>query len=106
VASGVIAFNGVSMLRAALDDLMDRMPGEDVVGPVRRAAAAVPNVRAIEKLHVRKVGMHYDVTVHVQTDPGMSLEAAHALGGRVKAEIRAALPAVDHVLVHMEPFRA
>ena len=104
VASGVIAFNGVSMLGAALNDLMDRMPGEDIVGPVRAAATAVPNVLAIEKLHVRKTGMTYQVMIHVHAAPTMSLDAAHALGGLVKYSIRKAVPAVDQILVHMEPF--
>jgi cation diffusion facilitator family transporter len=105
VASAVIAFNGVSMLRAATHDLMDRMPGEDIVGPIRAAALAVPGVSTIEKLHVRKAGMAYRVTVHVQTDGTMSLEAAHALGGRVKSAICSSEPRVNYVLVHMEPYR-
>ncbi|HET7186918.1 MAG TPA: cation diffusion facilitator family transporter, partial [Gemmatimonadaceae bacterium] len=83
-ASGVIAFNGISMARAATHDLMDRMPGPDIVAPIRAAALAVPGVLAIEKLHVRKAGLAYRVTLHVQADPAMPLEDAHALGGRVK----------------------
>lgn len=104
VASGVIAFNGVSMLKPALADLMDRMPGEDVVAPVRRAAEGVPGVLAIEKLAVRKTGLVYRITIHVQADASLSLGEAHVLGGRVKGAIRAAVPQVQSVLVHMEPF--
>jgi len=44
------------------------------------------------------------VTIHVQADPGMSLEDAHVLGGKVKSAIRSAVPKVQSVLVHMEPF--
>jgi cation diffusion facilitator family transporter len=104
VAAGVIAFNGVSMLRAASHDLMDRMPDAAVVRPIRLAALDVPGVAAIEKLHVRKAGTAYRVTVHVQADGAMSLEEAHALGGRVKHAICASSPRVNYVLVHMEPF--
>jgi cation diffusion facilitator family transporter len=104
VASAVIAFNGVSMLRAATHDLMDRMPDADVVGPIRAAALGVPGVAAIEKLHVRKAGTAYRVTVHVQADGAMSLEDAHALGGRVKRAICTSTPHVNYVLVHMEPY--
>jgi cation diffusion facilitator family transporter len=106
VASAVIAFNGVSMIRAAMHDLMDRMPGQDVVDPIRDAAVGVAGVSAIEKLHVRKTGTTYRVTLHVQTDGTMSLDAAHALGGRVKREICARSPRVSSVLVHMEPYHA
>ena len=104
-ASLVIGFNGYRMLRAASQDLMDRMPGPEIVGPIRDTALAVDGVNAIEKLHVRKAGMAYRVTVHVQSDGAMSLDDAHALGGRVKRAICVASPRVNYVIVHMEPYR-
>ena len=106
LASGVIVFNGVRMLRPALHDLMDRMPGADVVAPVRHSAASVSGVLAVEKLAVRRSGMGYRVTIHVQADPALRLDDAHSLGGAVKAAIRAAVPQVQYVLVHMEPYVA
>ena len=106
VAAGIIAYNGIAMLRPAFNDLMDRMPGEDVVAPVRRAAEAVPGVLAIEKLYVRPMGTSFRVTVHVQAEPTMPLHDAHVLGGRVRRAIREAVPRVQDVLVHMEPFEA
>ncbi|MDQ8154636.1 MAG: cation diffusion facilitator family transporter [Gemmatimonadota bacterium] len=104
VASAVILYNGVSMLRTSLRDLMDRHPGEDIALPVRRAAEAVPGVAAIEKLHVRRAGIAFHIEIHVQANPAMSLAAAHALGGTVKSAIRTAQPRVRGVLVHMEPY--
>ncbi len=92
------------MIRAATHDLMDRMPGADVVLPLLRVAESVPDVRAIEKFHLHRVGSGYRIIVHVQADPEMSLERAHALGGRVKYELRRNNPHVQSVLVHMEPF--
>ena len=59
---------------------------------------------ATEKLTVTKAGMAYRVTIHVQADPSMPLDAAHVLSGKVKSAIRAALPQVQSVLVHMEPY--
>lgn len=103
-ASAIIVVNGASILRPALADLMDRMPGADVVDAVRRVAAGVSGVRAIEKLAVRKSGMIYRVTIHVQADASLSLHEAHILGGRVKSAIRTTMPHVQDVLVHMEPF--
>ncbi len=103
-AAGVIAYNGVQLLRPALHDLMDRMPGDDVLGPVACAAEAVAGVLAIEKLVVRRAGPHYFVDIHVQADPATPLADAHTLGGCVKSAIRRAVPAVAGVLVHMEPY--
>lgn len=103
-ASVVIALNGASLLWRATHDLMDRSPGTGVTEQLRAAATSVPGVLAIEKLAVRKMGLSYRVTVHVQADGALSLSAAHGLGGRVKSEIRAAVPQVQYVLVHMEPY--
>lgn len=104
-ASGVILYNGVSMLRPAVDDLMDRTAGADIVRAVDAAARSVPGVLATEKLAVRRAGMSYRVTIHVQADPHLPLFDAHVLSGRVKGAIRSAVPRVKHVLVHMEPFQ-
>jgi len=104
VASLVICYNGVKMLRPAVNDLMDRVPDESVVHGIASAATSVSEVRAIEKLKVRKVGLQYAVDLHVQTDPQMSLHDAHIVSGKVKGAIRAAMPAVDAVLIHMEPY--
>jgi cation diffusion facilitator family transporter len=103
LAAGMIVFNGVLMLRTASHDLMDRMPGPEVVNPIRQAAAGVPGVLATEQLAVRKTGTVYRVTLHVQADPSLSLRDAHVLGGMVKGAIRGAVPQVASVLVHMEP---
>jgi len=80
------------------------MPGPEIVDPIRRAAESVEGVRATEKLAVRRTGMAYRVTIHVQADAKLPLDEAHILSGRVKSAIRAAVPAVQYVLVHMEPF--
>ena len=103
-AAGVIAWNGITMLRPSLDDLMDRRPGDDVVDEIRRLAESVPGVLATEKIAVRRSGLALRVTIHVQTAASTPLDRAHALGGRVKATIRGAIPEVQSVLVHMEPF--
>ena len=92
------------MLRPAVNDLMDRLPEAHVVQSIAIAATSVSDVRAIEKLKVRKVGLQYAVDLHVQADSSMSLHDAHIVSGKVKGAIRAAMPAVDAVLVHMEPY--
>jgi cation diffusion facilitator family transporter len=105
-ASLVIAFNAVLLMRPALDDLMDRMPGEGIVRSIRKAAVEVPGVLAIEKLAVRKTGLGFRVNLHVQADPTMPLDAAHVLSGKVKGAIQKEIPQVQSVLVHMEPYES
>lgn len=104
LASTVIVRNAIGVIRPAVGDLMDRAPGEAMLARVAEAARAVPGVRAIEKLKVRKAGMGYYVDLHVQADPLMALHDAHVLSGMTKSAIRSAVPEVHGVLIHMEPY--
>ena len=103
-AATIIAYNGVGLLRPAVADLMDRTPAGDLADRIATAAVSVAEVRAIEKLKIRKAGVEYFVDLHVQADPAMSLHDAHIVSGKVKSAIRTAVPAVSGVLIHMEPF--
>lgn len=106
VAAGIIAWNGVALMRTAVAELMDRVAAPEVVTAIRSAATSVDDVRAVEKLAVRRAGRGYWVDIHVQADSKMSLDAAHVVSGKVKGAIRAATPQVMGVLVHMEPHEA
>lgn len=106
LAAGVIFFNGWRILRPAIGDLMDRSPETPVIERIAATAAGVPEVRAVEKLKVRRAGIGLYVDIHVQADPGMSLHDAHILSGMVKTAIRREVPRVVGVLVHMEPFES
>lgn len=44
--------------------------------------------------------------IQMQVDAAMSVADAHAIGGHVKARLRAEVPRVMGVLVHREPFPA
>ena len=103
VASGIIAFNGIRLLRPAIQDLMDRAPDSAVLDRVEAISCAVPAVRAVEKIQARRAGIGYFVALHVEADPGMTLRDAHLLGHEVKDAILSDMPSVIDVLVHMEP---
>lgn len=103
VAGGFIARNGWRIVLPALHDLMDGAPEGNLEAQVRAAAEAVPGVCATEKLMARRVGTRVWVDLHVHADPSMPLRESHILSGMVKSAIRRAVPAVENVLVHMEP---
>ncbi|MFN8652218.1 MAG: cation diffusion facilitator family transporter [Gemmatimonadales bacterium] len=102
-AAGIITFNAISLLRPAIDDIMDKSPGAELEEKISAAARGTEGVRAIEKLRTRRVGLGFQVDLHVQADPAMSLHEAHILSGRVKSAIRGAVPEAQVVLIHMEP---
>jgi cation diffusion facilitator family transporter len=103
LASGIIAWNGWRLLRRAADELMDTVPDPQLATRVGAVARTVGGVAGIEKCRVRKAGQHVFVELHVEVDPAMPVSRAHALAHEVKDRVRAAIPAVHDVLVHVEP---
>ncbi len=104
LASALIFWNGLAILKPAVGELMDRAADEKLLAAVDQAAREVPGVHATEKLRIRKTGPSLLVEIHVQSDPAMPLRDAHIVSGKVKSAIRARVAAVRDVLVHMEPF--
>ncbi len=106
VAAGIIAWNGWRLLRGALAELMDAMPDPSLESRVREIAGAVPDVLAVEKCRLRKMGYHIYVDMHIHVEPGMTVVAAHEVAHRVKDVVREKLPNVYDVLIHIEPARS
>ena len=82
---------------------MDRSPAPEVRQAIEAAVTALPDVRGVHRVKVRRAGGTFFVDLHVQADPAMSLHDAHIVSGKAKTAIRAALPGPTMVLVHMEP---
>ncbi len=102
-AACVIAWNGWRLLRPAMNELMDRSPNREVVERIREIAGAVPGVARVEKCLVRQMGYHYFVDMHVEVDPQMTVLRSHEIAHGVKDNVRAQIPRVRDVLVHIEP---
>jgi cation diffusion facilitator family transporter len=103
VACGVIAWNGVRLLRASLRDVMDAAAAPEVLDRVRSIAAAVPDVYGIDEVRVRRSGLAYFVDIHVEVDGDLTVRRGHEIGHAVKDRlIHSELPILD-ALVHVEP---
>lgn len=103
LAAGIIAFNGWRLLRPAVDELMDTAPDQELHAKIERIASGVPDVQAVEKCFVRKMGYHFFVDMHIEVNPAMTVQQAHDVAHAVKDEIRAQVTNVSDVLVHIEP---
>ena len=102
-AACVIAWNGWRLLRPAFNELMDRSPDSRLVNQIRAVAGTIPGVGGVEKCFVRKVGWQFFVDMHVEVDPQMTVENSHRISHEVKDKVRAEIPSVRDVLVHIEP---
>ncbi len=104
LACVVIAFNGVVMLSRALGDVMDTAVPKDFENEVRAIALAVPGVRALDKVRMRKSGLSYLVDIQVRVDGELTVRAGHDIAHGVKdALIGSVAHRITDVTVHVEP---
>ena len=102
----VIAFNGVSMVRRALGDVMDTAVPQQFENEIRAIAQAVPGVRALDKVRVRKSGLSNLVDIQVRVDGELTVRAGHAIAHAVKdALIGSGAHRISDVTVHVEPMK-
>jgi len=104
-AACVIAWNGWRLLNPAFNELMDRSPDRELIEKIRAAARTIPGVDGVEKCFVRKMGYQFFVDMHVEVDPRMTVENSHRIGHAVKNKVRAQIPSVRDVLIHIEPLK-
>ncbi len=102
LASGIIAAGAVRMMIPPLRELLDQQ-SEEIAEAARAAAAEVPGVVNVQKSFARKSGVLYWIDMHVWVNGTMTVRESHALAHAVKDAVRAKLPQVRDVLIHIEP---
>ena len=103
-ASCLVLYNAISLLRPAINEVMDAAPSKEIVGRVRNLASQNPRVRKVEKCYVRKMGFDYFVDIHIQVDGALSVTEGHAISHEVKAKLLGSNLRIKDVLVHVEPY--
>jgi cation diffusion facilitator family transporter len=97
----LIARVGLDIIRRSSDILCDaaRVEADDVM----KICLGVPGVKHCHRVRSRgrKDAVNVDLRVHV--DPKMTISESHEVGHRVEEAIRAAMPEVVDVVVHLEP---
>lgn len=105
-ACGVIGFNGIRVLRAAVAEMMDTAAPPEVQQRIREIAGTVPGVVRIEKCLIRKSGPGWLVGIHVEVHGERSVADGHTIGHAVKDALLASDVGVLDALVHLEPAAA
>ncbi len=98
-----ILWVGATLLWDNAQGLMDHQAEPEVLDTIRREALAVPGVRGVETLRVRRAGLEYLVDIHVEVDPDQSVRDGHAIAHAVKDRLIRLPRPIRDVLVHIEP---
>jgi cation diffusion facilitator family transporter len=102
-ACGLIAFNGVKLLKAALAEVLDAAPNDETLLRIRTVAAEVAGVHGIDECRARKSGLGWLVDIHVEVDGELPVREGHRIAHEVKDALLAADAGVLDALVHVEP---
>ncbi|HAV13220.1 MAG TPA: hypothetical protein DCX06_07000 [Opitutae bacterium] len=96
-------FEAFKIFRRACADLLDAAPEQEIVEDFREHILATPGAIAYHDFRVRRVGDVFEVDLHLQVDPELTVEKGHEIARDVKLCLQQIHPEVAKVLVHVEP---
>lgn len=98
----LIAKIGIDIIREGSPTLMDRvvMPADQV----EQIALSVPGVLSCHRVRSRGHEQAVYADLHIQVDPAMSTEQAHAIAHKVQHQLHERRPDIQDVTIHVEPF--
>ena len=102
VVSVWLFWGAVGLLRSAADHLVDKaLPEADRV-TITTAVLADPRISGVHQLRTRMSGSVVMIQMHVDLDPALTLDAAHAIVVEAENRILTAFPKAD-ILIHPDP---
>ena len=87
----------------AVNDLLDAAPEREIIEDLREHILPIPGAQAYHDFRARKIGDFYEIDLHLQVDPKLTVEQGHEIAKEVKREILSTHPEVIRALVHLEP---
>jgi cation diffusion facilitator family transporter len=102
-ASAIILYNSYLIFRPALGEIMDEHRYDDLMDEIRSLSLDVEGILDTEKCYIRKAGMIYHVDLHAIVDGNISVRAGHELAHRLQDSLKANIPDLGQVLIHIEP---
>ncbi|HRA72806.1 MAG TPA: cation diffusion facilitator family transporter [Flavobacterium sp.] len=102
-ASGFILYNSYKIFRPALGEIMDENLYDDLIVEIRKVSLQVNGIVYTEKCFIRKAGMKYHVDLHAVVNANITVREGHDISHLLKDTLRAEIPELGHVLIHIEP---
>lgn len=98
-----LIFEAIKIFLRACADLLDAAPERAVIEDLREHILPTPGALAYHDFRVRRVGDVYEIDLHLQVDPQITVERGHQIAHDVKQRLIKQHPEVSKVLVHLEP---
>jgi cation diffusion facilitator family transporter len=98
-----LIYEAFKIFLRACSDLLDAAPEREVIEDLREHILPTPGALAYHDFRVRRVGDVYEVDLHLQVAPDITVEMGHQIAREVKQRLCQKHPEVSKVLVHIEP---
>ncbi|PWU04721.1 MAG: hypothetical protein C5B43_04250 [Verrucomicrobia bacterium] len=98
-----LAFQSIKLLYHSSEDLLDKAPEHTMINDIREHILPTPGVIGYHQFRARRIGDLFEVDLHLQVNPNISVEEGHIIASHVKENILQQHAEVLDVLVHIEP---
>lgn len=102
IVAALLLWAAIGVFREAADQLMDHELPEADRARIVALVTADGRLSGVHQLRTRSSGPYVHMQMHVDVDPGLTLEAAHALVVAAEKRLLAEFPAAD-ILIHPDP---
>lgn len=99
----IIVANGSLILKGATHEMLDGNVPAETRQRIESHAAEVAGVERIEKCRIRKSGTGILAEMHVWVDGDVSVREGHRIAHAVKDHLKAEMPRILDVVIHIEP---
>ena len=103
VISGYMLWSAYAIAREALAQLLDRELRSEDRGRIKAAVRACAGVRDVHDLRTRFSGDRTFIEYHLEVDPGLTVDAGHAIGDATELAVQNLLPGLVEATAHVEP---
>ena len=102
IVSVWLFWGALTLLRSSADHLVDKaVPDADRIA-ITAAVLADPRVSGVHQLRTRMAGSVMMIQMHIDLEPTLTLDAAHAIVVEAENRLLAAFPRAD-ILIHPDP---
>ena len=100
----LIVWLGIKHGRVALLSLLDANLDPDLTRRVSQIAAEIPGVMQVTDIQLRQAGLFWFGIARLQLRKSVDITRGHDIANRVVHSVREAIPRIESLTVHLEPF--
>ncbi len=103
LVSGWIIKTGITIGYEAVEELTDTRVEKSILLSIGKTLHNTEGVEHFHRIRARRMGPYILVDLHIKVNSSISVSVAHQVAERVRLAVLEEIPAVNEVLVHVDP---